>query len=42
MAVRILKSMNPLYADAKPEEQLELISECKLALTAYLEAHLGS
>jgi hypothetical protein len=33
--------MNPLYADAKPHERMELLSEYKLALTTYLEAHLS-
>jgi AcrR family transcriptional regulator len=40
VAFQILKSMNPLYAEAKPQERLALIAEFKLALTAYLEARL--
>jgi AcrR family transcriptional regulator len=39
--IQIVKSMNPLYADAKPHERMELLSEYKLALTTYLEAHLS-
>jgi AcrR family transcriptional regulator len=42
VALQILKSMSPLYADAKPQERVELVLEYKLALTAYLEAHLES
>jgi AcrR family transcriptional regulator len=41
VSIQIVKSMNWLYADAKPQERPELVSEYKLALTAYLEAHLG-
>lgn len=41
VSIQIVKSMNPLYADAKSHERLELVSEYKLALTAYLEAHLS-
>jgi len=33
--------MNPLYADANSHERLGLVSEYKLAFTAYLETHLG-
>ena len=31
VAIQIVKSMNPLYADAKHNERLELVSEYKLA-----------
>jgi AcrR family transcriptional regulator len=40
VAFQILKSMSPLYAEAKLQERLALIAEVKLALTAYLEARL--
>lgn len=41
VALQIVKGMNALYADARPAERQELLTEYKLALTGYLEAHLG-
>ena len=40
VCLQIIKSMNALYADAKPQERPEIIKEYKLALTAYLEKRL--
>jgi hypothetical protein len=38
----MIKSMNALYADAKPQERPEIVKEYKVALTAYLEKRLAS
>lgn len=40
VAVQIVKGMNPLYADAKPAERVEIVREFKLLLTTYLSARL--
>jgi AcrR family transcriptional regulator len=37
VTMQIIKSMNALYAEAKPTERPEIVKEYKLALTAYLE-----
>ena len=42
VSLRMIKSMNTLYTDAKPQERLEIAKEYKLALTAYLEHRLTS
>jgi AcrR family transcriptional regulator len=42
VSLQIVKSLNPLYADAKPKEREELVLEFKFALTAYLESRLTS
>jgi AcrR family transcriptional regulator len=40
VCVQIIKSMNALYAEAKSQEQPEIVKEYKVALTAYLEERL--
>jgi len=40
VALQMIKSMNALYAEAKPQERHEIVKEYKLALTAYLEKRL--
>jgi len=40
VSLQMIKSMNALCAEAKPQERLEIIKEYKLALTAYLEKRL--
>jgi AcrR family transcriptional regulator len=40
VAVQVVKGMNPLYADAKPAERVEVVREFKLLLTSYLSARL--
>jgi len=42
VSLQLIKSMNALYAEAKPLERLEIVKEYKLALTAYLEKRLTS
>jgi AcrR family transcriptional regulator len=42
VSLQIIKSMNILYTEAKPQERLEIAQEYKLALTAYLESRLTS
>ena len=42
VSLQMIKSMNALYAEAKPLERLEIVKEYKLALTAYLEKRLTS
>jgi AcrR family transcriptional regulator len=42
VSLQMIKSMNTLYTEAKPQEQLEIAKEYKLALTAYLENRLTS
>jgi len=42
VSLQMIKSMNTLYTDAKPQERLEIAKEYKLALTAYLEHRLTS
>jgi AcrR family transcriptional regulator len=42
VTVQIVKGMNPLYADAKPAERLEIVREFKLVLTSYLSSRLGA
>jgi AcrR family transcriptional regulator len=41
VSVQIIKSMNALYAEARPQERPEIVKEYKLALTAYLEKRLS-
>jgi hypothetical protein len=38
----MIKSMNALYTDSRPQERLEIAKEYKLALIAYLENRLTS
>ena len=40
VTVQIVKGMNPLYADAKPSERIEIVAEFKLVLTTYLTTRL--
>jgi len=40
VTVQVVKGMNPLYADAKPAERVEIVREFKLLLTSYLSARL--
>jgi AcrR family transcriptional regulator len=40
VSLQIVKSMNTLCAETKPQERLKLAQEYKLALTAYLERRL--
>jgi AcrR family transcriptional regulator len=40
VSLQMIKSMNALYAEAKPQERLEIVKEYKLALTVYLEKRL--
>jgi len=40
VSLQIIKSMNALYAEARPQERPEIVKEYKLALTAYLERRL--
>jgi len=42
VCLQIIKSMNLLYAQAKPKERSEIVKEFKLALTAYFESRLTS
>jgi AcrR family transcriptional regulator len=42
IALQMIKSMNALYAAAKPQERSAIITEYKLVLTAYLERRLTS
>jgi AcrR family transcriptional regulator len=42
VTLQMVKSMNPLYAEAKPKERKELILEFKLAVAAYLNARLSA
>jgi hypothetical protein len=42
VSLQMIKSMNTLYTDTKPQERLEIAKEYKLALTAYLENRLTS
>lgn len=42
VSLQMIKSMNALYADAKPQERPEIVKEYKVALTAYLEKRLAS
>ena len=42
VSLQLIKSMNALYAEAKPQERREIVEEYKLALTAYLEKRLTS
>jgi Tetracyclin repressor-like, C-terminal domain len=42
VSLQMIKGMNTLYADARPQERLEITREYKLALTAYLEKRLTS
>lgn len=42
VSLQMIKSMNTLYTDAKPQERLEITEEYKIALTAYLENRLTS
>ncbi len=40
VTLQIVKSMNPLYAQADAEERRELVAEYRTATTAYLQARL--
>jgi AcrR family transcriptional regulator len=40
VSLEIVKSMNTLYTEAKPQERSEIVREYKLALSAYLEKRL--
>jgi AcrR family transcriptional regulator len=40
VTLQVVKSMNPLYAEAKPQERQEFVQEFKLVLTAYLSSRL--
>jgi AcrR family transcriptional regulator len=40
ISLQMIKGMNALYAEAKPQERLEIVKEYKIALTAYLEKRL--
>ena len=40
VALQMIKGMNALYAEAGPQERLEIVKEYKVALTAYLEKRL--
>ena len=42
VSLQMIKSMNALYGEAKPQERLEIVKEYKLALAAYLERRLTS
>ena len=42
VSLQMIKSMNALYAEAKPRERLEIVKEYKLALTSYLEKTLAT
>jgi AcrR family transcriptional regulator len=42
VTVQVVKGMNPLYADAKPAERVEIVREFKLLLTTYLSSRLHS
>jgi AcrR family transcriptional regulator len=42
IALQMIKSMNALYAAARPQERSAIVMEYKLALTAYLERRLTS
>jgi AcrR family transcriptional regulator len=42
IALQMIKSMNTLYAAARPQERSAIVMEYKLALTAYLERRLTS
>jgi AcrR family transcriptional regulator len=42
IALQMIKSMNALYAAARPQERSAIVLEYKLALTAYLERRLTS
>ena len=42
VSLQIIKGMNALYAEAKPQERLEIVKEYKVALAAYLEERLTS
>jgi len=40
VTLEVVKSMNPLYADAKVKDRLEIVQEYKLVVIAYLESRL--
>ena len=42
VSLQIIKGMNALYSEAKPQERLEIVKEYKLALAAYLEERWAS
>jgi len=42
VSLQMIKSMNALYAETKPQERREIAKEYKLALAAYLEKRLLS
>ncbi|ACC69735.1 TetR/AcrR family transcriptional regulator [Paraburkholderia phymatum] len=41
VALQVVKSLNPLYAAAKPKERKALVDEYKLAVSSYLATRLG-
>jgi AcrR family transcriptional regulator len=42
VTLQVVKSMSPLYAEAKPKERQELIREFKLVVATYLNARLSA
>jgi AcrR family transcriptional regulator len=42
VSLQLIKSMNALYAEAKPQERIEIVKEYKFALRAFLEKRLAS
>jgi len=42
VSLQIIKGMNALYAEARPEERVEIVKEYKLALAAYLAERWAS
>jgi AcrR family transcriptional regulator len=40
VVLQVIKGLNPLYAEAKPDERKELVQEFKLVMTAYLSLRL--
>ena len=40
VCLQMIKGMNALYAETRPQERSEIVKEYKLALTAYLERRL--
>ena len=42
VSLQMIKSMNALYGEARPQQRLEIVKEYKLALTAYLAERFRS
>jgi len=42
VVLQMIKGMNALYAEVKPQERLEIVKEYKLALVTYLEKRLSA